>query len=136
MNGYIWAMTKGNEIVAEAPTAAKLAAATGRTSAANIYRATAEADVSGGKTNWWKVPVEGIVQFRTMSQAERWEWRKNGYKVPEKKKNDEYCDRCSEFLKMGSFSRVLFQRDHWEPKEYRLCRECTIQLRLFLEGDI
>ena len=47
-----------------------------------------------------------------------------------------YCDRCSEPLPNGSESMVSIVRYRQEEKTYRLCRECTVQFVLFVEGDI
>ena len=45
-----------------------------------------------------------------------------------------YCDRCSEPLPNGSESMISFVRYRTEEKKYRLCKNCTIEFVIFLEG--
>ena len=51
-----------------------------------------------------------------------------------------YCDRCSEKVEEGHQSVLTILQDHttiWNTeRKYKLCRQCTISLFIFLEGSV
>lgn len=128
----MWAKTdRYGKVIAEAPTSNELAKTLG------VSGSTVRCGSVSVNSSYWKVDDQYYKAWKKLSLQEKTEW--NGEPIVEeapKEDNAVYCDRCSQRMTMGAFSRVSYDRDHWPLKYYKLCKHCTVQLRLFLEGDI
>lgn len=133
----MWAKTdKYGKVIAEAETSNELARLLG------VAGSTVRCGSVSVNSCYWKVDDQYYNAWKKLTLREKEEWDGGPIeeftptRVEPKPDKADYCDRCSERMEMGAFSRVSYDRDHWPLKYYRLCKQCTIQLRLFLEGDI